>query len=351
MLMVKLTTSVFDRFKTSLTSLFLLLSIILVITPGELFSQSNSYTTTQIQQIEQNVLESLIDENHQEFIRHLEELRAKGIAVHHELLYHEAEAHYRLSNFTDAQLAIGFYLDHDDGELNQQRNAEALSAQLEVEMQEMWEEEEQLFQRAVQDRQLRDVNQYLDQFPDGRYATEMREMYDDYSFEQAQRTNTRDGFGRYLREFPEGNHREKAQIRYDQLERLNVLNRQENQLSTLLRQNEAQRNQYRNRSIMWGSLAVGSGIGAFLVDRKDRRENNEEENVFLGILGVGMFAGAFFSFENIRKTVRMNRNVTENRQNLLDVRNEKEQLRNSISLSPHINPLEGKYALSFQMRF
>ena len=324
-----------------ISKLFLL---VLLIIPGEVFSQSNFFTDTQIQRIEQNVLEALVNENHEEFLRHLEQLRSTGIPVHHELLYYEAEAHYQLSNFSDAQIAIGFYLDHSDGRLNQKRNAESLLSRLEDSFIEMREREDRFYQRALRNRHLSDVNQYLQQYPDGRYKDEVSELADNISFEQARRTNTRDAYGLYLREFPDGNHIKEAQIRYDQLERLNVLNRQENELNRVVSRDLNQRNHHRKRSIQYGLLGAGSIVVANLFGNSEDGDLSMAYNVLGGVI-------ILFSAIEISKTVKLNRSITSTRQKLLEVENEKEQLRNSISFRPHINPMEGSYALSLQIRF
>lgn len=350
MLMVKFTTSIFDMFKTSLTSLFLVLSIILLIIPGELFSQSNSYTNAQIQQIEQNVLESLIDENHQEFLHQLEELRATGVSIHHELLFYEAKANRSLSNFQEAFLAIDFYLNHQGNQLHRKSSAEALLAQLEVDFEGMWEEEERIYERALQNRQLHNVRHYFDQYPEGRYTSEMNELHEiieEEYFQRAKRTDTRNDYRIYLNQFPEGIYKNTALERYNQLERIDQLTRLENELTTNLEEQLERRGTYRMFYIFSGAFSIAAGAvtyGIFTSDDEDIHKYG-----YYSVAATGVYSA--ITIYNIIRATRSNRVINLTRQRLTETSNLKEQLRNNFSFSPHINPLEGSYALSFQIRF
>lgn len=190
------------KISSTLICILVSVSVLFLIVPAELLSQSNNYTNTQIQQIEQKVLESLIDENNQEFLRNLEELRASGTTIHHELLFYEAKAHRNLSNLQEAFLIIDFYLYQPDVQQNHKNNAEVLRAQLEIDFQELREREEHLYQRILREKQISDVQKYLDQNPEIiRNTAEVEEMR---HYLRVFESGSPDKLKTYFSDFPNG---------------------------------------------------------------------------------------------------------------------------------------------------
>ena len=132
-----------------------------------------------VEQIEQEVMDALLNENHSEFLDQLIALRGAGVHISPEINYYEAQAHLNLRDVLNAHIAIELYI-QSPGEEGMRYN-EALEFQ---EYLNSLFEERNLYLQVIESGVADDLKTYLSEYPNGFYLDELKELIDETVFDK-----------------------------------------------------------------------------------------------------------------------------------------------------------------------
>jgi TonB family protein len=200
--------------------LILIPSLILLMSPLMAQAQDRQLSLdAQIDLLEVRALNALNDENWQLFLENIAELDELNVDLGLDVEFFVARAHFELGQFERSHKFLTGFLeaigrDHPN-------YVEALS--LYDELSERSAEEDHLYSRAVNGNNLSAAQQYLREYPQGRYRAEVLRASDELAYRNALSENTVSAFDDYLNNYPDGKFASEARNRKNKVDEVFVV--------------------------------------------------------------------------------------------------------------------------------
>jgi uncharacterized protein (TIGR02145 family) len=201
--------------------LLLIPAFILLMSPLMAEAQQNQLSRdARIDLLEVRALNALNSEDWPLFLENIEELDELGADLGIEVVLFVGRAHFELQQYERSYENVSGFLEATGRE--HPNYVEALSLYDEVSgvletQRRQRAEEDRLYNRAVNDNNLPAAQQYLRDYPQGRYRPEISRALDELTYRDAVRSNTASDLDNYINSYPNGRFVSEARNRKEEL--------------------------------------------------------------------------------------------------------------------------------------
>jgi TonB family protein len=200
--------------------LLLLPAFILLMSPLIAEAQESQLSRdVRIDLLEVRALNALNSEDWTLFLENIEELNDLNVDLGLDVEFFVARAHFELGQFERSHKFVTGFLEAIGRE--HPNYVEALS--LYDELSERSAEEDRLYSRAVNGNNLSVAQQYLREYPQGRYRAEVLRASDELAYRNALSKNTVSAFDDYLNNYPDGQFESEARDRKSKVDEVFVV--------------------------------------------------------------------------------------------------------------------------------